>query len=51
MAAGVFEQILCALAEDLKARGKLDLSESFVDGTSVSAKEGANPWARPARQR
>lgn len=51
VAAGVFEQILCALAEDLKARGKLDLSECFVDGTFVSAKKGANPWARPARQR
>ena len=45
---GVIEKILSALAEDLKERGKLDLSECFIDGTFVSAKKGGNPWARPS---
>ncbi len=38
--AGVFEQILRTLAEDLKERGGLDLSECFVDATFASAKKG-----------
>lgn len=38
--AGVFEQILKALAEDLQERGRLDLSECFVDATFASAKKG-----------
>lgn len=46
--AGVFEKILKALARDLKQRGKLDLSECFVDGTFVSAKKGALRSARPS---
>lgn len=46
--AGVFLQILTALAEDLKARGGLDLSECFIDGTFVAAKKGAAAWARPS---
>ena len=29
------------LAEDLRDRGKIDLSEAFVDATFASAKEGA----------
>lgn len=37
---GVMEQILRALAEDLHQRGKLDLSECFIDGTFVLAKGG-----------
>lgn len=45
---GVIERILSTLAEDLRERGKLDLSECFIDGTFVSAKKGANPWARPS---
>jgi transposase len=42
--AGVFEQILLALAEDLKERGELDLAECFIDGTFVSAKKGGRVW-------
>jgi len=42
--AGLFEQILAALAEDLKSRGELDLSECFIDGTFVSAKKGGQVW-------
>ena len=46
--AGVFEQILKTLAEDLKERGGLDLSECFVDATFASAKKGDTASARPA---
>lgn len=45
---GVFERVLGALAEDLKARGGLDLSECFVDATFASAKKGVLEWARPS---
>ena len=45
---GVFENILDALAKDLEERGKLDLSECFIDGTFVPAKKGASAWARPS---
>jgi transposase len=37
----VMRKILETLAEDLKARGGLDLSECFIDGTFVPAKKGA----------
>jgi Putative transposase of IS4/5 family (DUF4096) len=45
---GVLDEILRALAEDLKDRGNLDLSELFVDGTFVGAKEGKDRWERPS---
>jgi transposase len=45
---GIFEKILDALAQDLEARGKLDLSECFIDATFVPAKKGASAWARPS---
>jgi len=45
---GVFEQILVALATDLRDRGGLDLSECFIDGTFVIAKKGAQGWERPS---
>ena len=38
---GVIASILKSLAEDLVARGELDLSESFVDATFAPAKRGA----------
>ncbi len=38
---GVLEGILLTLAEDLKERGKIDVSECFIDGTFASAKKGA----------
>jgi len=44
---GVFEKILAALAEDLRKRGGIDLSEGFIDGTFAPAKKGAMAWARP----
>ena len=42
---GVFAKILTALAEDLRSRGGLDLSEGFIDGTFAPAKKGATAWA------
>ncbi len=45
---GVFERILETLAQDLEERGRLDLSECFIDGTFVPAKKGARVWARPS---
>jgi transposase len=44
---GVFAKILTALAQDLKDRGGIDLSEGFIDGTFAPAKKGAMVWAKP----
>lgn len=44
---GTLENILKALAEDLKQRGKLDLEECFIDGTFIPAKKGDSVLARP----
>src|SRR5271165_5900955 len=38
---GLLTRVLQKLAEDLRDRGKLDLSESFIDATFSSAKKGA----------
>ena len=48
---GVLDEILRALAEDLRDRGGLDLSECFIDGTFVGAKKGEDQWARPSGAR
>jgi transposase len=45
---GTLEQVLEALAHDLKGRGRLDLSECFIDGAFVVAKKGAHAWERPS---
>lgn len=45
---GTLERVLHALAQDLKERGGLDLSECFIDGTFAPAKKGALPWERPS---
>ena len=37
---GVLERLLRGLAEDLKRRGKLDLTEAFIDGSHAGAKRG-----------
>lgn len=37
---GVFDRVLTALVEDLRQRGKVDLSEAFIDGTHAGAKRG-----------
>lgn len=48
VACGTLRSVLEALAEDLRSRGKLDLSECFIDGTFVMAKKGASQWERPS---
>jgi transposase len=45
---GTLERLLRALAEDLRERGGLDLSECFIDGTFVMAKKGDGVWERPS---
>jgi transposase len=46
--AGVLDRLLFALAEDVRTRGGLDLSECFIDGSFVIAKKGAQGWAPPS---
>jgi transposase len=45
------EQVLLALARDLEARGGLDLSECFIDGTFAGAKKGAPSSGKPSAGR
>jgi transposase len=44
---GVLGSVLEALAEDLRQRGKVDLSECYVDGTFAVAKKGESVLERP----
>ena len=44
--AGVLRDVLETLAQDLKERGELDLSECFIDGTFIMAKKGASTLER-----
>src|SRR6187455_161645 len=37
---GLLERLLRALAEDLRDRGKVDLTEAYVDGSHAGAKRG-----------
>jgi transposase len=37
---GTLRHVLEALAEDLRTRGELDLTECFIDGTFIAAKKG-----------
>ncbi|MGC1383721.1 MAG: IS5 family transposase [Candidatus Acidiferrales bacterium] len=46
---GLLTKLLQKLAEDLRDRGKLDLSESFIDASFRSAKKGA-PAVGPTRR-
>lgn len=48
---GVFKQVLEALATDLKERGRLDLSECYIDGTFIVAKKGGSTLERPSAGR
>ena len=45
---GTFRHVLEALARDLRDRGDLDLSETFIDGTFAPAKKGGAKWDLPA---
>jgi len=49
--AGVMENVLLAIAQDLKDRGGLDLQECFIDGTFVPAKKGGAGLGRPSAGR
>src|SRR4030095_10573017 len=48
---GRLDRLLQRLAEDLRDRGRIDLSEAFVDATFASAKKGALRLALPAAAR
>jgi transposase len=48
---GRFERVLHALAQDLYDRGKIDITEAFIDGTFSGAKKGALPSERPSAGR
>jgi transposase len=43
---GTLRRVLEALAEDLRERGEVDLSECVSDGTFVSANKGGGPSVR-----
>jgi transposase len=43
---GTFRNVLEAMARDLRDRGDLDLSETFIDGTFAPAKKGGAKWDR-----
>lgn len=45
---GTFRRVLKALAADLHARGGLDLSETFIDGSFASAKKKGAASAKPS---
>jgi len=46
--AGTLRHVLQALAADLHARGGLDLSETFIDGSFASAKKKGSTSAKPS---
>ena len=48
---GTLTGVLARLAEDLRDRGKLDLSETFIDASFSSAKKGALLSARLAEEK
>ena len=43
---GSLRRVLEALAEDLRTRGDLDLTECFIDGTFIVAKKGGTELVR-----
>ncbi len=48
---GTLTSLLTVLAEDLRDRGKIDLSETFIDASFSSAKKGALLSARLAAEK
>ena len=48
---GTLTNVLTRLAEDLRDRGKIDLSETFIDASFSSAKKGALLSARLAEEK
>lgn len=49
--AGGVERRLKAMAEEVRERGDVDLSEGFIEGTCVRANKGAAGWAPPSGAR
>jgi transposase len=45
---GLLRDVLEQLAEDLRDRGQLDLTEDFIDGTFSPTKKGAPPSDLPS---
>jgi hypothetical protein len=45
---GKLEDILRVLAEELHARGKLQLEEAFTDASFTGARKGASRWGPPS---
>jgi transposase len=48
---GVFRDLLTWLTEDLRLRGKIDLTESFIDTSFTAAKKGLCHRSYKAQQR
>ena len=48
---GTLDKVLRALVSDLQARGAIDLSETFIDGTFSSAKKGALELVRQSAEK
>jgi transposase len=45
---GVMEKILRIVGEDLRKRGGLDLTDTYIDGTFAPAKKGAKKSVKPS---
>jgi transposase len=43
---GTFKNILTILAKDLQKRGKIDITEAFIDGSFAGAKKGGSELVR-----
>jgi transposase len=48
---GTLDRLLRALAQDLRGRGGLDLSETFIDGSFAGAKKGGLVSGKPRKER
>jgi transposase len=48
---GTIEKVLQALAEHLRDIGKIDLTETYIDGTFSGAKKGGLVLVKPRRER
>ena len=48
---GTLEQVLHALARHLYQRGRIDITEAFIDGTFAGAKKGGLPSGKPRKAR
>src|SRR5262249_45145695 len=47
---GVLVKVLRTLAQDMRARGQLDLAEMFIDATFSGAKKGVCCWSNTPRR-